>query len=249
MAQPVPFGRAMRDAHFNFDPDYMPLNHGSFGTYPTPVGQRLSSCQRAAEACPDTFIRYELPVELDASRNAIASFLNISTDEVVFIPNATTGVNVVLRSLRFRKGDVIVYFSTIYGGCEKTVEYLRESTDVEAVKIEIQYPITDNEVVRKFEATLQMVKVMGKDARVAIFDTISSLPAVRVPWESLVQSCKTNKVLSLVDGAHGIGHISLQHLGKVEPDFLASNCHKSVDQTCFFPCTTFVFQISMRVAG
>ena len=231
MAQSVPFGRAMREAHFNFDPGYTPLNHGAFGTYPTAVGQHLHTCQRAAEARPDTFIRYELPNQLDDSRKAVASFLNISSDEVVFIPNTTTGVNVVLRSLRFEQGDVIVYFSTIYGACEKTVEFLSESTDVEGEKIDIQYPIADDEVVRRFEAKLQTMKSEGRKAKVAIFDTISSLPGVRVPWERLVQSCKANDVLSLVDGAHGIGHISLQHLGKVKPDFLASNCHKLVVPT------------------
>lgn len=228
MNQTVPFGHAMRNAHFNFDPNYTPLNHGAFGTYPTTVGQRLHTCQRTAEARPDTFIRYELPSEIDSSRKAIASFLNIPNDEVVLIPNTTTGVNIVLRSLRFEPRDVIVYFSTIYGGCEKTVEFLMESTDVEGEKIDIEYPIADDEVVKRFEATLHVLKSKDKNPRVAIFDTISSLPGVGVPWERLVQSCKANDVLSLVDGAHGIGHIYLQHLGKVEPDFLASNCHKLV---------------------
>lgn len=226
MTDPVPFGHAMRKTYFNFDPDYTPLNHGSFGTYPTPVRQRLHACQRAAEARPDEFIRYDNPVELDRSRKAMASFLNIDANDVVFIPNATTGVNIVLRSLRYEKGDVLVYFSTIYGACEKTVEYLSESTEVEGEKVELQYPVSDDVVIKRFEEKLQSVRSEGRVARVAIFDTVSSLPGVRVPWERLVQSCKANGVLSLVDGAHGIGHISLQHLGKVDPDFFVSNCHK-----------------------
>lgn len=223
-----PFGKAMRKAHFNFDEDYIPLNHGSFGTYPTSVRNRLQVCQRAAEARPDTFIRYELPLELDASREAVASFLKISSEEVVFTPNASTGINVVLRSLRYTKGDVIVYFSTIYGACEKTVEYLCESTSVEGEKIVLEYPMTNENVVKKFEETLVWLQSEGRKAKLAIFDIVSSLPGVLVPWERLVQSCKNHNVLSLVDGAHGIGHIPLEHLGEVKPDFLVSNCHKSV---------------------
>lgn len=223
-----PFGKAMRKAHFNFDEDYIPLNHGSFGTYPTSVRNRLQVCQRAAEARPDTFIRYELPLELDASREAVASFLKISSEEVVFTPNASTGINVVLRSLRYTKSDVIVYFSTIYGACEKTVEYLCESTSVEGEKIVLEYPMTNENVVKKFEETLVWLQSEGRKAKLAIFDIVSSLPGVLVPWERLVQSCKNHNVLSLVDGAHGIGHIHLEHLGEVKPDFLVSNCHKSV---------------------
>lgn len=223
-----PFGKAMRKAYFNFDEDYIPLNHGAFGTYPTPVRNRLQICQRVAEARPDTFIRYELPIELDANRKAVASFLKISSEEVVFTPNASTGINVVLRSLQYEKGDVIVYFSTIYGACEKTVEYLCESTSVEGEKIALKYPMTNDNVVKKFEKTLVGLQSEGKKAKVAIFDIVSSLPGVLVPWERLVQSCKNHNVLSLVDGAHGIGHIPLEHLGEVNPDFLVSNCHKSV---------------------
>ncbi len=228
MAEFPLFGKAMRKAYFNFDEDYIPLNHGSFGTYPTPVRNRLHICQRAAEARPDTFIRYELPLELDASREAIASFLKIPAEEVVFAPNASTGINVVVRSLQYERGDVIVYFSTIYGACEKTVEYLCESTSVDSEKIDLEYPMTDDKLIQKFEETLESLQREGRKARVAIFDVVSSLPSVLVPWERLVQSCKDHNVLSLVDGAHGIGHIPLEHLGKVKPDFLVSNCHKSV---------------------
>ncbi|MCJ1462494.1 hypothetical protein MMC07_001096 [Pseudocyphellaria aurata] len=242
MTENVPFGHAMRRIYFGFDPEHTPLNHGSFGTYPAPVRQRLHACQRAAEARPDEFIRYEGPRELNRSREAIASFVNINPDEVVLIPNATTGVNIVLRSLRFEKGDVIVYFSTVYGACEKTVDYLHESSGVEGEKIQLQYPVSDDVVVNLFEEKLQSVRRGGRVARVAMFDTVSSLPGVRVPWERLVQSCKDNGVLSLVDGAHGIGHISLQHLGKADPDFFVSNCHKWL----FVPRACAIFYVPLR---
>lgn len=53
-------------------------------------------------------------------------------DDCVFVANATTGVNTVLRNLVYQPGDVIVYFSTIYAACEMTVKYLAETTPVEA---------------------------------------------------------------------------------------------------------------------
>ncbi len=47
-----------------------------------------------------------------------------------------------------------------------------------------------------------------------------------MPWEDLVKACHENSVLSLIDGAHGVGHIDLTHLAKVNPDFFMSNCYK-----------------------
>ena len=224
----VPFGHAMREAHFNFAPSYTPLNHGAFGTYPTTVLKRLRRCQELAEARPDTFIRWDIPRELDSSRAALASFLDVPASEIVLIQNATTGVNTVLRSLRYEKEDVIIYFSTLYGACEKTVSYVCETTDAEAVGIDLHYPCKDEQVVEKFRLAIRNVNEQpGKKVRIAIFDTVTSLPGVRVPWEDLCSICREQGILSMVDGAHGIGHIRLDLKG-ADPDFFVSNCHKWV---------------------
>lgn len=222
----TPFGHSMR-AHFQFDPSYLPLNHGSFGTYPRSVRECLRRYQDLSESRPDAFFRYNLPKYIDSARSAVARFLGVDAGECVLVPNATTGINTVLRSLVFEKGDVIVYFSTIYGACEKTVEYLKESTPVESAKIAVSYPIGDDELVAKFQEKISQLKREGRRPRAAIFDTVSSLPGVRVPWEKLVEVCKAEGTLSLVDGAHGIGHLDLK-LGQVQPDFFVSNCHKLV---------------------
>lgn len=216
-----PFGRPIRDAHFLFAPTYIPLNHGSFGTYPKSVQKRLQECQALSEARPDSFFRYQYPPMLDENRAAMAQFLGVPVDEVVFVPNATTAINVVLRSLRYEKGDVILHLSTVYGAVEKTIQYLCEKTDVGGVNVAVQYPIDDELLVSVFRGGIQSAKSEGKTVKIAIFDTISSLPGVRVPWERLVEVCKDEGVFSMVDGAHGVGHIELG-LAKVQPDFFAS---------------------------
>ena len=215
------FGRPIRDAHFLFAPTYTPLNHGSFGTYPKSVQKRLHECQALSEARPDTFCRYQYPPMLDQSRTAMAQFLGVPVDEVVFVPNATTAINVVLRSLRYDRGDVILHLSTVYGAVEKTINYLCETTEVGSVNVAVQYPIDDELLISLFRGGIQRAKSEGKTVKIAVFDTISSLPGVRLPWERLVQVCKDEGVLSMVDGAHGVGHIELG-LAKVQPDFFAS---------------------------
>lgn len=214
----------MRD-HFLLAKDYLPLNHGSFGTYPKSVRDELHKWQDLSEARPDTFIRYDYPKLFDSACKAIAAYLELPAQEVVFLPNATTGINTVLRSLVFESGDVILHLSTIYGACAKTVEYVCETTPAESFNVKIEYPIGDDRVIATFIRGLDEVKTSGKKVKVAIFDTISSLPGVRVPWEKLVEICKGRGVLSLVDGAHSVGQINLS-LGTVQPDFFVSNCHK-----------------------
>ena len=118
----------MRSIHVNFAKTYNPLNHGSYGAQPTDIRDSQRAIHDLIEARPDPSIRYTLPELLIDSHAVIAPLLGVSTDEVISVPNATTGVNTVLRSLVYAPGNVILHFSTAYGACEKTIQYVCEST-------------------------------------------------------------------------------------------------------------------------
>ena len=200
---------------------------GSFGTYPRDVRCALRNYQDLAEAMPDKIIRYDYLTMLDRSREELAGLLNVATETIVLVANATTGVNIVLRNLIYQPGDVIVYFDAIYPACEKTIQYLVETTAVEAVKVEgWAFPIEDEDFVAKFRETVTKVQQDSKRrVRIAVFDTVCSLPGVRMPFEKLTKACRDMGVLSLIDGAHGVGHVKLD-LADLDSDFFISNCHK-----------------------
>lgn len=244
---PLPFGKPVL-AHFLLDPSYHNLNHASFGTIPSHISERLRHYQNLHERTPDPFIRYTYPELLDTNRKAIAELVNAnSVDEVVFVPNATVGVNTVLRALSETwnqdGNDEIIFFSTIYGACGKTVTYVSESThgQVKGRAIELTYPISDAAILSQFRATIATAKAQGKRPRVAVFDTVSSLPGVRFPYEAMVAACRELGILSLVDAAQGVGMIPLD-VAALDPDFLVSNCHKWL----FVPRGCAVFYVPLR---
>jgi selenocysteine lyase/cysteine desulfurase len=129
--------------------------------------------------------------------------------------------------LVFNPGDKIVYFDTIYGACERTVSYITETTPAEAVKVKYTYPVSDKWLVSEFKRVVGDEQKKGNNVRIAIFDTVVSLPGVRMPFEALTEACKELGVMSCIDGAHGVGHIELD-LHSLDPDFFVSNCHKFV---------------------
>ena len=227
MPKKAQYGHSMRE-HFQFASNYTPLNHGSFGTFPHAVRSTLQHYQALAESKPDTFIRFTYPPLLVESRRAVASLVNVPVDEIVFVPNATTGINTVLRGIKFEEGDVIVYFETVYDAVERTIEYIVETTKAEMEKVDVHWPVDDAELIKRFEETVHRINTTGKckrRVRLAVFDTILSMPGIRAPFELLTAKCKELDVLSLIDGAHGIGHIPLD-LGKLQADFFVSNLHK-----------------------
>jgi selenocysteine lyase/cysteine desulfurase len=106
-----------------------------------------------------------------------------------------------------------------------TLEYLTESNEFSIYKIEHILPLSDDEICNDFENMLAKVSQDGKKARLAIFDTVTSLPAVRMPFKRLTEICKARGVLSCIDGAHGVGQLPI-NFTKLDPDFFVSNCHK-----------------------
>jgi hercynylcysteine S-oxide lyase len=135
-------------------------------------------------------------------------------------------MGIVLRNLQYKKGDVIIYFDTIYGACEKLISSLMEThPHVASRKVGYELPCTHNVIVNSFVELVRQVKSEGLSPKLALFDTIVSMPGVRFPFERLTAECKKAGILSCIDGAHGVGNIPLD-LRSLDADFFVSNCHK-----------------------
>ncbi|MEY3251835.1 MAG: hypothetical protein RL227_808, partial [Pseudomonadota bacterium] len=107
---------------FLLDPDLVFLNHGSFGACPKPVFEALQRHQLALERNPVAFLGRRSAGLLRAAREQLAAYLGAGADELVFVPNATTGVNVVARSFPLQPGDEVLTTDHEYGACEATWE-------------------------------------------------------------------------------------------------------------------------------
>ena len=137
---------------------------------------------------------------------------------------------------------MIIYFDTIYGGCEKTILHLLEiHPHLRAEKVDYEFPCTHDHIVVSFLEMVKKVKSRGQNPHVAIFDTIAAMPGVRFPFERLVEACKREGILSCIDGAHGIGHIKLD-LSALDADFLVTNLHKWL----FVPRSCALLHVPMR---
>lgn len=185
--------------------------------------------QDKSEAKPDPFILYEYFTLLDEAQEAMAKLVRAPRETIVFVPNATMGVNTVLRNIVWDDDakDEILYFDTIYAGCGNTVDYIIESSygRVSSRVIPLAYPCETSEVVAAFHDAVNASRDAGKRPKICIFDVVTSVPGVRFPFEALSAACRETGVMSLVDGAQGIGMVDID-LGQTDPDFFVSNCHK-----------------------
>ncbi|KAJ7110373.1 PLP-dependent transferase [Mycena crocata] len=223
---PPEFGHSILQ-YFAFDPGYTNLNHGSYGSLPVPVIEACKILDSEAESNPDRWIRFTYLPRLTAVRERIASMIGAKTEECVLVPNASHGISTVLRNIEWMKDDIIVAFSTTYNSVMRTAQYISDTPPHPAVlQIPLLFPTTPSMVIGQFRDYLRRLPRKPGQTVVAIVDSIISMPSILLPWKELVQICKTEGVLSLVDAAHSIGQEPNLDLTTADPDFWISNCHK-----------------------
>ncbi len=112
---------------FLLDPGVTFLNHGSYGACPAPVFARYQELQRELERNPVEFLARRFDELTAGSRAALAVFLGARPDDLVFVPNATAGLNAVIRSLRLEPGDEVLTTRHEYGAVTRTWEFMGAS--------------------------------------------------------------------------------------------------------------------------
>ena len=202
------------------DPSVTYLNHGSFGACPSAVLEAQSSLRMEMEGEPVDFLVAILPARLDGAREALAAFVGAAPEDLVFVPNATAGVNAVLRSLSLAPGDELLLTNHTYAACRKTIDYVAAHAGARVVVAQLPFPCRDDE-----EIVFSVLKCVSPRTRLALLDHVTSPTALVLPIARLVNELRTRGVDTLVDGAHAPGMVSVG-LSELGAAYYTGNAHK-----------------------
>lgn len=217
-------------SHWLLDSAITYLNHGTVGATPIPVLEAQRRHMEAAERQPSKFLLRDIgkfhgvpdptPSLLRHAANAVGAFVGAAGNDIVFVDNATTGINTVLRSLRFAPGDTILVSDLGYGAINQTAGRIIEHYGGSLVTASVPYPVT---CPSAYAAGL--LASVDSSTRLAIIDHITSESALVIPIGELIAELHARNVLVIVDGAHAIGSFPLS-IESYGADWYVSNLHK-----------------------
>ena len=172
------------------------------------------------EADPVRFLARDHARLVDEARSAVAAFLGADREGLVFVPNATTGVSTVLRSLRFERGDEILVTDHEYNATLNAAREVTRSAGATVRVVPLRLPIRSPE-----EVVATIVDAVGPRTRLALVSHVTSPTAIVLPIEEIVRELDRRGVDTLVDDAHGPGQVPLD-LGRLGAAYWTGNGHK-----------------------
>lgn len=224
------FGHEMLE-HWSLDPSITYLNHGTVGAPPRRVLAAQQAIRDEIERHPARFLLRELNVagappdpperpRLRLAAERVAAHLGGREEDLAFVDNATTGANVVVRSIDLGAGDEILVTDHSYGGVVNAVSFVARRRGAVVRRIELPHPVADaGQILAAY------VAAVGPRTRLALVDHVTSESALVLPLREIAAELRRRGVRVLVDGAHAPGAIPLD-LPSLGVDWYTGNLHK-----------------------
>jgi isopenicillin-N epimerase len=205
---------------FLLDPEIVFLNHGSFGATPGPVFEVYQSWQRELERQPVEFLGRRAQELMAEARSALAGYLGTQRDDLVYVMNATVGVNIVARSLDLGPGDEVLATDHEYGACDRTWRFLSQKQGFSYINQPISLPLASTEGFID-----QLWRGVTAYTKVIFLSHITSPTAIIFPVAEVCRRARGQGILTVVDGAHAPGQLPLD-LEEIGADTYTGNLHK-----------------------
>ncbi|MFU2192647.1 MAG: putative cysteine desulfurase [Firmicutes bacterium ADurb.Bin419] len=156
--------------------------------------------------------------ELELARKKIAKFVNSDPQEIIFTKNATESINIVVRGIKWNKGDkIIVSNMEHHSNLVPWLNLQDQGVEIKIIKADENGVIDPGEVEKTLDDHTRLVTITH------INNSIGSVQ----PVNEISKILEDQNVFYLVDAAQSAGHINID-LKKLKADFVAFPGHKGL---------------------
>jgi isopenicillin-N epimerase len=196
------------------------LNHGSFGPPPAAVRRARQAWQDALDSQPMDFFVRRLEGELAAARQKLEQLVGAGSGNLIFVENATVGMNIVADSFPLAAGDEVLLTDHEYGAVERIWQRAAARAGAAVRRAVLPLPLRSPDDV--VEA---IVAAATPRTRLLVISHITSPTAIILPVAAICRAARERGIAVAIDGPHAVAQVpvDLQVLGC---DYYAASCHK-----------------------
>jgi isopenicillin-N epimerase len=157
---------------------------------------------------------------LAEAKRALAGFVNAGPQGLILTPGTTLGLNIVAHSQRFCPGDELLTTNHAYSSVGMILRHLAARDAATVVVAQVPFPVSSAD-----EILQSILACVTPRTRFAIIDHIASRSGLIFPIKRIVAALAAHGVDTLVDGAHGPGHVPVD-LTDIGAAYYTASCHK-----------------------
>jgi isopenicillin-N epimerase len=196
------------------------LNHGSFGPSPITVQESYERWTRRLEQQPMNFFLRDMEPAFEDALSVLADFVGASRGNLIFVDNATFGMNIVAASVSLETDDEVLINDHEYGAVTRLWRRTCQQAGARLVTCELASPVTDPAAIVE-----QLFARVTSRTKLIVVSHVTSPTALVMPVEEICRRAKELGIPVCIDGPHAVGMLPL-NLRKLDCDFYTASCHK-----------------------
>jgi isopenicillin-N epimerase len=207
---------------FLLDPQVTYLNHAAYGATPRPVFDSFQRWQLELEREPVDFLSRNFTERLAHARSVLADYVGTARDNLVYVANGTTGLNIIAQGLTLQPGNEVLTSDHEHGGIDRLWRYMRKKRGFTYIPREIPLPVTTHaDFVEHFW------NGVTENTKVILLSHFTSPTSLIFPVKEICRRARASGILTVIDGSHVPGQIPLV-IDDIDPDFYVGILHKWV---------------------
>ncbi|MDH4064672.1 MAG: aminotransferase class V-fold PLP-dependent enzyme [Acidobacteriota bacterium] len=209
-----------RDIQFAFtlDRTLINLNNGNQCPSPTVVHEACKRYMDWANQAP-IYHRAMIDRNIETSRRRLAVEFGADPEEVAITRNASESLQIAQMGIDLKPGDEVLTTEQDYGRMLTTWDQRVRRDRIKVTRIDFPCPTTQADLLQRFE------RAITPQTKVLHFCHITNQSGQLFPVKELSRLARSRGIISIVDGAHAMGHFPYQ-LRDLEMDYYGVSLHK-----------------------
>jgi selenocysteine lyase/cysteine desulfurase len=199
---------------------FINLENGYFSPQALPTLYAHQKLESDINTRTSWFMRREQEGAIESSRLALATFLEVPTEELALTRNTTESLNTLISGYPWRKGDEVVIGNQDYGSMVAAFKQAEKRFGIVIKVADVPLtPFLPDEVVKAYSS------LFSANTRMVHLTHLINLTGQVIPVAQIASLAHEKGIEVAVDAAHSVAHLDFK-LPDLQADYVGASLHK-----------------------